>query len=89
MSTKSKLAAALAVVTLATTLAIPTSAEAHGRRWGFAAGLIGAAIVGSAIASSAYAEPVYVDDYPRCRFVRQYDRFGNYLGKTRVCAYVD
>jgi hypothetical protein len=89
MSTKSKVAAALAVVTLATSLALPSSAEAHGRRWGFAAGLIGAAIVSSAIANSVYAEPVYDDDYVRCRFVRQYDKFGNYIGKARVCRYVD
>jgi hypothetical protein len=89
MSTKSKVAAALAVVTLATSLSLPSSAEAHGRRWGFAAGLIGAAIVGSAIASSAYAEPVYVGGYRRCHWEPRYNAAGFYIGKTRVCYYVD
>jgi hypothetical protein len=88
MNTKSKLAAALAVVTLATSLALPTSAEAHGRRWGFAAGLIGAAIVSSAIAS-AYADPVYVEGYRRCHWEPRYNAAGFYIGKTRVCYYVD
>ncbi|MEW6451259.1 MAG: hypothetical protein AB1490_11445 [Pseudomonadota bacterium] len=86
MSIKTKTAAALAVLALATSLAIPAS-EAQARGWGLAAGLIGGAIVAGAIASSANANTVYVDGYRRCRFVRQYDQFGYYVGTTKVCNY--
>lgn len=87
MFSKSRIAGALAVLTLATTLALPTEANAR-HRWGIAAGLIGTAIVAGAIASS-YAEPVYVDGYRRCRWVRQYNDAGFYVGRERVCYYVD
>ena len=54
MSFKSKIAAALAVVTLAGGLAIPTSSAQAGHGWGFVgAGLVGGAIVGSAIAANS------------------------------------
>lgn len=86
MSIKTKTAAALAVLALATTLAVPAS-EAQARGWGLAAGLIGGAIVAGAIASSASANTVYVDGYRRCRFVRQYDQFGYYVGTAKVCHY--
>ena len=86
MSIKTKTAAALAVLALATTLAVPAS-EAQARGWGLAAGLIGGAIVAGAIASSASANTVYVDGYRRCRFVRNYDAYGYYVGTTRVCRY--
>jgi hypothetical protein len=85
--TKTKIAGALAVLTLATSLVLPT-AEAQARpRWGLvAAGVVGGAIIGSAIASS-HAYPVYHDGYRRCRWVRQYNDFGYYVGSTRVCYY--
>lgn len=86
MSIKTKTTAALAVLGLATTLAVPAS-EAQARGWGLAAGLIGGAIVAGAIASSASANTVYVDGYRRCRFVRQYDQFGSYVGTAKVCHY--
>ena len=44
-------------------------------------GVIGAAAVGSAIAADGY----YYDGYRRCGWVRQYDAFGNYVGRVRVC----
>ena len=86
MITKSKIAAALAVLTLATSLTIPSSeAEARGRGWGIAAGIIGTAIVAGAVAN-AYAEPGYYgDDYRRCRYERQYDSLGFYVGSAKVC----
>ena len=85
MITKSKIAAALAVLTLATSLTIPSSeAEARGRGWGIAAGVVGAAIVAGAVAN-AYGEPVYYGDYRRCRFERQYDAYGFYVGTAKVC----
>lgn len=83
MITKSKIAAALAVVTLAGGLAT-TSAEAKGWGVGIAAG----ALVGAAVATSAAANGVYyVDGGYRCRWERRYDRFGYYVGTVKVCRY--
>jgi hypothetical protein len=89
MNFKSTIAAGLAVVTLAASLTIPTSAANAGHRgWGIAAGVIGGAIVAGAIADS-YAEPVYGGyydgGYRRCRLERQYDSYGYYVGTARVC----
>ena len=42
-------------------------------------------MIGAAMASQAQAAPVYYDGYRRCRFVRQYDAYGYYVGKERVC----
>ncbi len=78
--------AAVAALALATTLALPAS-EAQARGWGLAAGIVGGAIVAGAIAANANANTVYVDGYRRCRFVRNYDAYGYYVGTTRVCRY--
>jgi hypothetical protein len=88
MNLKSKIAAGLAVVTLAASLAVPTSAANAGGHhgWGIAGTVIGSAIVAGAVAN-AYAEPVYVDGYRRCRFERQYDAYGDYVGTAKVCRY--
>ena len=85
MNTKTKFFAALTALTLAATFALPSNAEARGRGWAIGAGLVGAAIVGSAIAASA--QPVYVGGYRSCRWVSQYDRWGNFIGNTKVCRY--
>ena len=89
MSTKTRIAAALlAAVTLGTTV-LSTSGEAQARGWGWGGvglGLAAGAMIGAAAASSAYAEPSYVYA-PRCRWVRQYDRFGYYVGTAKVCRY--
>jgi hypothetical protein len=85
MNIKSKTAAALTVLTLAATFAMPaTDANAKGKGWAIGAGVLGAAIVSSAIVNS-YAEPMYYDEGPRCRTVRQYDAYGFYVGTGRVC----
>jgi len=91
MSIKTKIAA-LAIATLAVTGAITSStrsAEAHGfghgfghGGWGIGAGLVGAAIVGSAIAND---DGYYYNTYPRCTWVRQFDAYGNYVGRIRAC----
>ena len=84
MSIKSKIAAA-ALAALAVTGSIAsttTKAEAHGPGWGIGAGLVGAAIVGSAIAAS---NDGYYDGYRRCGWVRQFDAYGNYIGRVRSC----
>ena len=92
MTTKSKIAGALAALTLATSLTIPTApAQAHGwghhGGWGVGAAIVGGAIVGSAIASNAAYGGYYVDGYRRCRFERQYDSLGFYVGTVKVCRY--
>jgi hypothetical protein len=85
MNIKSKTAAALTVLTLAATVALPiTDANAKGKGWAIGAGVLGAAIVTSAIVNSR-AEAMYYDDGPRCRFVRQYDAYGFYVGTAKVC----
>ncbi len=87
MSIKTKIAA-LALATLAVTGGIAsttTQAEAKGLGWGVGAGLVGAAVVGTAIAASGPG--YYYDGYRRCGFVRQFDVFGNYIGRVRTCNY--
>ena len=85
MNTKVKFAAALTALTVATTLAMPSS-DAQARRWGLGLGLglATGVIVGAAIANS-YAQPVYVGGFRRCHLERQFDGYGNYLGAVRVC----
>jgi hypothetical protein len=84
MSIKTKIAA-LALATLAVTGSMASTtapAEAKGLGWGIGAGLVGAAIVGSAIAAS---NDGYYDGYRRCGWVRQFDAYGNYIGRVRSC----
>jgi hypothetical protein len=85
MSIKTRIAAiALAALAVTGTMASTTSqAEAKGLGWGIGAGLVGAAIVGSAIAASN--DGYYYNDYRRCGWVRQFDAYGNYMGRVRSC----
>ena len=88
MSIKNRIAA-FALATLAVTGAIAsttTQAEAKGfgHGWGIGAGLVGAAIVGSAIAASNDGY-YYNDGYRGCGYVRQFDAYGNYIGRVRTC----
>lgn len=86
MSFKSKIAAVLAVATVAISFAIPTSsAQAGSHGWGIGAAIVGSAIVGGVVANGAYAQPVYVDGYRRCRWERQYNAYGYYVGNVKVC----
>jgi hypothetical protein len=94
MSIKTKIAA-LALATLAVTgsmASTTTQAKARGLGWGIGAGLLGAAVVGSAIAASdgyyAASDGYYYDGgYRRCGWIRQYDVYGNYIGRARTCNY--
>ena len=87
MSIKTKFAA-LALATLAVTGGMAsTQAQAKPLHWGVGAGLVGAAIVGTAIAASGPGYYPYYDGYRRCGWVRQYDAFGNYIGRVRTCVY--
>ena len=87
MSIKTRIAAfALVALTAAGTMASSTrQAEAKGPNYGYgiAAGLAGAAIVGSTIAANG----AYGYGYRRCGWVRQYDAWGNYVGRVRACNY--
>ena len=87
MSIKTQIAAAALVVLAVTgTMASATQAQAKPLNWGWGvgAGLVGAAIVGTAIAAS---NDGYYDGYRRCGFVRQFDAYGNYMGRVRTCNY--
>jgi hypothetical protein len=86
MNIKTKFAAALSALAIAATLAMPSQAQAHGRGWAIGAGILGAGIIAGSIAA-ANANTIYVDGGYRCRWVRQFDAWGNYLGKTKVCRY--
>jgi hypothetical protein len=88
MSIKSKIAAlALAALAVTGSIASTTKAEAHGfgLGWGLGAGLVGAAVVGSTIAAGNNG--YYYDGYRRCGWVRQFDAYGNYVGRVRTCNY--
>jgi len=89
MSIKTRIAA-LGLVALAVTgtMASTTQAQAKPFGWGWSvgAGLVGAAIVGSAIAASN--DGYYYDGgYRRCVWVRQFDAYGNFVGRVRNCGY--
>ncbi len=85
MSIKTRIAA-FALATLAVTGSIAfttTDAQARPRwGWGVGAGLVGAAVVGSAIAAS---NPYPYYGHRRCGWVRQFDAYGNYVGRVRSC----
>jgi hypothetical protein len=85
MSIKTRIAAlALATLAVAGSMASTTTqaeAKGPGLGWGIGAGLIGAAVVGSAIAAN---DGYY---YRRCGWVRQFDAYGNYMGRVRTCNY--
>jgi hypothetical protein len=89
MSIKTKLAAfALTALVATGTLASSThqaDAKPFGLGWGVGAGIVGAAIVGSAIAASN--DVTYGYGYRRCGWVRQFDAYGNYMGRVRTCNY--
>jgi hypothetical protein len=87
MSIKTKIAAlALAALAVTGSIASTTPAEARGGLgWGIGAGIVGAAVVGSAIAASNNG--YYYNGYRRCGWVRQFDAYGNYMGRARTCNY--
>jgi hypothetical protein len=87
MSIKTKIAA-VALAALAVTGSIAaTTTQANaggggGPGWAVGAGLVGAAIVGTAIAAS---NPYPYYGYRRCGWVRQFDAYGNYMGRVNTC----
>ena len=86
MTIKSKIATAVAIATLAGSLAIPTSSAQARGGWALGATILGAAVVGATVANSAPYNGYYaVDGYRRCGWERQYDRYGVYIGTVKVC----
>ena len=88
MTIKTKIAAiALAALTFTGAIAAtsrPAEAHGYGLGFGIAAGVIGAAVVGSAIAAG---NDGYYGGYRHCGWIRQYDGYGNYIGRVRSCGY--
>jgi len=89
MSIKTRIAAAaVAAIALTGGIAATTQeAQAGYKGAGIGVGIAAGALFGAALAGSAYATPVYVDGYRRCGWVRQFDAYGNYVGRVRTCAY--
>ena len=88
MSIKTKIAAlAVAALTLTGGIAATTQ-EAHAGKFhhhhgvGIGVGLAAGALFAAA-ASNAYANDDY--GYRRCGWVRQFDAYGNYIGRVRNC----
>lgn len=88
MSIKTMIAA-LAVAAVALTGGIAaTTQEAHAGKFhhhhgvGIGVGLAAGALFAAA-ASNAYANDYY--GYRRCGWVRQFDAYGNYIGRVRSC----
>jgi hypothetical protein len=87
MSIKTKIAA-LAVAAVALTGGIAaTTQEAqagkfhhHGHGVGIGVGLAAGALFAAAAASNSYDY-----GYRRCGWVRQFDAYGNYIGRVRSC----
>jgi hypothetical protein len=84
---KNKLiAATLAVATLAGTVGATTGAAQAGHS-GIGFGIAAGALIGAAATAHAYNGPTYVvdDGYRRCKWVRNYDAYGYYVGTSKVC----
>jgi hypothetical protein len=58
----------------------PANAKRFGPGFGLASDLVGTAIVGGAIAAN---DGHY--SYRSCGWVRQFDGYGNFIGRVRVC----
>jgi len=84
MSITKKIAAvSLAALTMG---AVFSANQAQARGWGVGLGIgLGVGALVGAAAASSYA-PAYVvtPGYRTCHWVRQFDAYGNYIGKTCV-----
>ena len=84
MSIKTRIAA-LALATLAVTGGLAsTTTQAQAKPNWVGPAIFGAAVIGTAIAASNSG---YYDGYRRCGWVRQFDAYGNYMGRIRTCDY--
>ena len=82
---KTRIAAALvAALTLGATM-VAGSSQAQARHGGWGWGGVGLGLAaGALVGAAATSDYVYA---PRCRWVRQFDQFGNYLGTSKFCRY--
>ena len=92
MISRIRIAAVLTALAVAAAVTLPSGeAEARNRGGAVAAGVIGGALLGAAIigASQAQSRPIYDRERGprRCRWVADYDRWGNYVGRSRICRY--
>ena len=81
--TKKIAAVSLAALTMG---AVFSANQAQARGWGVGLGIgLGVGALVGAAAASSYA-PAYVvtPGYRTCHWVRQFDAYGNYIGKTCV-----
>jgi hypothetical protein len=91
MTVATKIAAvSLAALTMGAVLATSGQAQARGLGLGLGIGLAAGAVVGAAAASSYgpyYGGPAYAvgPGYRPCHWIRQFDGYGNYVG--RACVY--
>jgi len=88
MSITTKIAAvSMAALTMGAVLSTGGEAQARGWGLGLGVGLATAAVVGAAVAASQapYYGPAYVvaPGY-RCHWIRQFDAYGNYVGRSCV-----
>ena len=87
MSIKTKIAAlAVAALTLTGGIAATTQEAQAGKfhhHHGIGIGLAAGALFAAAAASNAYGYDGY--GYRRCDWVRQFDAYGNYIGRVRSC----
>jgi hypothetical protein len=83
MSITTKIAAvSMAALTMGAVMTSGSEAQARGWGLGLGVGLATAAVVGAAVAASR--TPYYGPAYAPCHWVRNFDAYGNYLGKTCV-----
>ena len=79
---KTKIAAALVAALTIGTVAVSSTSQAqahHFHGWGWGGVGLGLAL-GAAAASTYYSAP-------DCYLSPRYDRFGNYIGRVKVCNY--
>ena len=78
---KTKIAAALVAALTIGTVAVSSTSQAQAHHWhgGWGWGLGG---VGLGLALGAAAAGTYYGD---CYLAPRYDRYGNYIGRVRVC----
>jgi hypothetical protein len=86
MSIKTKLAA-FALAALAVTGATASFTQPAQAGLEIAAGVLGAAVVGSAVAASSGYQVYYSGYGHRCGSIRQFDNYGNFIGRVRTCRY--
>jgi hypothetical protein len=87
MSITTKIVAvSMAALTMGAVMSSGSEAQARGWGLGLGIGLATAAVVGAAVAANRapYYGPAYVASGYPCHWVRNFDAYGNYLGKACV-----